>query len=239
MNTLTPNRIIQQGDEYFGTDGMWHVVPEGDFGLQVMFTKYKEVRRPSEPEQDGAAGTPAPATPEPLATAQAVTPAPERPESKPDAPPRPLSETYGKKKPKELPTVVSKKAHGVQDDILAEEKRRRIAAEIAATSEVIHGISTKDAIKARKAAELAGRVPSGKIYALDVTYSDLSALPNWIGRNGTFKAQGLRVESRPNGLIQLRPIGQRGLAKNALIEFPKADIPRVVDFLLRHQVKPA
>jgi hypothetical protein len=47
MNTLTKNRIIQEGDEY-KDNGKWKPVPKDDFGLQVMFSKYTEVRRPSE-----------------------------------------------------------------------------------------------------------------------------------------------------------------------------------------------
>ena len=48
MTTLTPNRIIQQGDEYIDAKGTWKPVPKDDYGLQVMFTKYAAVRRPAE-----------------------------------------------------------------------------------------------------------------------------------------------------------------------------------------------
>lgn len=47
MNVLTPNRILQKGDEY-RDNGTWKPVPKDDYGLQIMFTKYAEVRRPSE-----------------------------------------------------------------------------------------------------------------------------------------------------------------------------------------------
>lgn len=61
MNILTKNRILQKGDQYRNNDpasnGLWHDVPENDYGLQIMFTKYTEVRRPSEkawnPTTDG------------------------------------------------------------------------------------------------------------------------------------------------------------------------------------------
>src|ERR1044071_9251104 len=49
MNTLTPNRILQKGDEY-RDNGSWKPVPKEEIGLQVMFSKLKkhELRRPSE-----------------------------------------------------------------------------------------------------------------------------------------------------------------------------------------------
>lgn len=50
MNTLTKNRILQKGDEYFEPKKGkgWTAVPSENFGLQIQFTDYKEVRRPSE-----------------------------------------------------------------------------------------------------------------------------------------------------------------------------------------------
>lgn len=47
MNILTKNRILQKGDEY-RNNGEWKAVPEKNYGLQIQFTDYKEVRRPSE-----------------------------------------------------------------------------------------------------------------------------------------------------------------------------------------------
>jgi hypothetical protein len=49
MNILTKNRILQKGDEYRSNgNGEWKPVPKDNFGLQIEFTDYKEVRRPSE-----------------------------------------------------------------------------------------------------------------------------------------------------------------------------------------------
>jgi hypothetical protein len=47
MTTLTPNRIIEKGDQYLDGE-KWKPVPEIDIGLQIQFTDYAQVRRPSE-----------------------------------------------------------------------------------------------------------------------------------------------------------------------------------------------
>jgi hypothetical protein len=259
MNILTPNRILQDGDEMLA-GGEWGPIPATEFGLQVEFSKYAKykIRRPSEPEstaQNGAGETPVPPRTTPEVAKDAAT-APTKVEGMPPAPPlpkpKPLSETYGKAKPKVLPTVVSQKAHDrITSGQVASHKPVTIPAQ---PEPVVHGISTKDAIKARNEAVVAAAVaeaeaakptfitPShvisrhGKVYETSIPFSDLSAKPEWIGRNGTFKAKAIRITSRPNGLIQIRPEGARGLAKNALIEFPAAEIPKVIDWLLRHQV---
>jgi hypothetical protein len=227
MNTLTKNRILQEGDEMYA-GGEWNPIPATEFGLQVEFSKYAKykIRRPSEPEstkQNGAEGTPAPApaTPEAPNKGAAAT---AKPDGKPSAPPlvkpRPLSETYGKAKPKVpkvLPTVVSKRAH----DPRSGEKPRVVVRVVLP--------------KARPAPT---PTPTGKAIRNEtsIPFSDLSAKPDWIGRNGTFKATAIRLAAKDNGLIQIRPEGSRGLAKNALIEFPAADIPKVIDWLLRNQL---
>lgn len=241
MNTLTPNRIIEKGDEYFQS-GEWHPVPPNDIGLQIQFTKYKEVRRPSEkatpisPKPPQAAKAEAKQVP-----ASGVSPAGGESPNITLTPvkPRPLSETFGKKpkaaKAKELPTVISQVAHGKERFRVGLTPRSKAALKaIVADAEarVIHGISTKEAIKLSK--------PTSKgVYAdILIPYTDLSALPNWIGRNGRFKAIGIKLTATPAGLIQVVPVGARGVAKNALIEFPATEISKVVDFLLRHQPAP-
>ena len=47
MNTLTKNRILENGDEYL-SGREWKPVPARDWGMQIMFTKYAQVRRPRE-----------------------------------------------------------------------------------------------------------------------------------------------------------------------------------------------
>jgi hypothetical protein len=51
MTTLTKNRILEKGDQFFNGTG-WVPIPTTDFGLQVAFAKYKEIRRPSETVKD-------------------------------------------------------------------------------------------------------------------------------------------------------------------------------------------
>src|SRR5262249_32056807 len=48
MNILTKNRIIEKGDEFRHADGRWMPIPDANIGLQIMFSKYTEVRRPGE-----------------------------------------------------------------------------------------------------------------------------------------------------------------------------------------------
>lgn len=191
MNVLTKNRIIEKGDEFHAKDGRWMPVPDKNVGLQIMFSEYKEVRRPSEkpisiisPDSDGKSiGTKAEKekTPVPIPSGAGGT----------------LHDTSY------LPTVVSKKAH----------------------TELVHDPAL-DAMEAEQAG--LAKVVISFVPPAAIEYSDLSAMPGWIGRNGTFKATGLNVQRMPNDLIQLRPIGKRGLAKNALIEIPVADIPTLI-----------
>jgi hypothetical protein len=107
-----------------------------------------------------------------------------------------------------LPTVISRKAHANPADPALDAMERE-QAELAKIVGVKISVSPSPVIE----------------------YSDLSALPNWIGRNGTFKATGLNVSRTKSDLIQLRPIGKRGLAKNALIEIPVKDIAKLIDRL--------
>jgi hypothetical protein len=248
MNTLTKNRILQEGDEMLA-GGEWGPIPATEFGLQVEFSKYAKykIRRPSEPETiSPTQAMDKNATPVAAEKVNAPVPTPSGTGETPLIKPKPLSETYGKAKPKSklvLPTVVSKKAH--------DRKKEGVPSAMEGLSTpppepVIHGISTKDAIKARNEAVVEAAkahaakptfiAPHGKVSSTSIPFSDLSAKPEWIGRNGTFKAKAVRLDARPNGLIQIRPEGARGLAKNALIEFPAAEIPKVIDWLLRHQV---
>jgi hypothetical protein len=122
MNTLTKNRILQKGDEY-RNNGEWKSVPKENFGLQIQFTDYKEVRRPSEqPFQQGsetvtrhahnvetAGSTPAPAKPISPDSGKSVKAAPvAKAESDTKSP---ASSHSGAGDASYLPTVVSKKAH--------------------------------------------------------------------------------------------------------------------------------
>ena len=107
MNLLTKNRIIEEGDEWKDNKGNWNPVHVKQIGLQIMFSEYTEVRRPSEEPDKFCA-------PKPIQPTEGnITLEP---------PPKPLAETMKAKKvakvadiPKAdadyLPTVVSKKAH--------------------------------------------------------------------------------------------------------------------------------
>jgi hypothetical protein len=212
MNTLTKNRIIEKGDEFRHKDGRWMPVPDKNVGLQIMFSEYKEVRRPSEtPPKD----FPAPVLAEPTGV-ERKTGGEVREGTSGDGKPQP--DFRGGETPSEdppfsetanavnyLPTVVSRKAHLVHDPAL-------------------------DAMETEQAEILHAAKTIAVIPPPEIDYSDpLSAYPIWIGRNGTFKATGLNVSLTGAGdIVQLRPIGKRGLAKNALIEIPVADIHKLI-----------
>lgn len=258
MNLLSKHRILQTGDEWKTDSGEWRAIPSSEFGLQIMFSKYntKEIRRPSEPESGNVTLSP------PTLPVDAPCSVPDCKLEHPKPAPRPLSETYNEAKPKKaktLPTVVSKRAHNrivqalpTADEIGRATEERKVMIRKADTAGIIdpHAYSNSQLeqmiadILAKKVAELSPAPvpvtptvtkPHPKVHCYDIPYTDLSSLPIWIGRNGTFKATGMTVTATANDLIQIRPKGVRGLAKNALIEFPVTEIEKVVDALLRHQ----
>jgi hypothetical protein len=62
----------------------------------------------------------------------------------------------------------------------------------------------------------------------------------WTGRNGTFKAVAVNLHRLPGNMldgdiIRIVPVGKRGAAKNALIEFPVSAIPAIIDWLGQHE----
>jgi hypothetical protein len=59
MNTLTSNRIIEEGDEYL-LDGKWQPVTEKVIGMQIGFSGLSQVRRPSETPSSASIISPTP-----------------------------------------------------------------------------------------------------------------------------------------------------------------------------------
>lgn len=248
MNILTKNRIIEPGDEY--RDGeTWKPVPKDDHGLQIMFTKYVEVRRPGEKpvsKQNGAEGTPTPTDRMPKATAERVPSASGTVERKPSAPPlaqpdypkpKPLSATMATRG-KELPTVVSTKAHTRNPEGHGHKKHLHLTATAKAIKAIMSAMPPPPIVKP---------LPSTVAACANETvipYPAPSAArrsPIWTGRNGTFVARKLNViagTGASEGIIKLIPEGKRGMARNAVIEFPASIIPQLTDWLLRHQLPP-
>lgn len=200
MNTLTKNRILEAGDEY-RDNGTWKAIPPKDLGLQIMFTKYSEVRRPSEeplktisPDSEKLMqGTPA----------AIVT---DKAEAK-QVPASGVSPAGGES----LPTIISKRAHCA----------------------AIPKVPLPKVVPWTLSMPVANGV-------LEIPFPAGSPPTQWIGRNGTFYAKGVHLQviehlMEEDNIIQIRPKGARGLAKNALIEFPASIIPQVVDWLIRMQ----
>jgi hypothetical protein len=204
MNTLTKNRIIEKGDEFRHADGSWLPVPDKSIGLQIMFSNYKEVRRPSEtpPSSNGNV---------------VVTPI-EQPEqgsqvARQESAKLPIEGSIPSpaSTARELPTVVSRKAHS-----------RTPLSDIP----MVPVPATSKALEAHPMAVMGEciNIPFG------------SGGPNciWIGRNGTFNQTAINMVDMGE-IIRVVPQGKRGIAKNAVIEFPKSIIPQLADWLLKRQ----
>lgn len=202
MNLLTKNRILEKGDEYKTPSGDWKLVPDKDVGLQIMFSPYTEVRRPSEaPAKSGDGNVTLVPPPKPkVEPLPAPAPLTGDADAKTGAKPEPVPEAAKSG----LPTVISPKAHGKSEAVTAE------TSEAALTSSYMAGLLALKKI----------------FYPKDAKYT------KWIGRNGTFHQIGIRVAALPkSGIIRLRPIGKRGIAKNAIMEIPMESVPALIDTL--------
>lgn len=218
MNILTPNRILEAGDEY-RDNGTWKPITPEDIGTQVMFSSYKEVRRPKEQgsqverhqsaklEIEGSIPSPALQSPdETLARIEAelirerdLTISPNGERSLQTASERPSSDG-AKAKTDALPAAST-----------VTEKAEKVNVPTPTPSGV-------------------GTTPSG---AISIGFDKKHGC-RWIGRNGTFYQQGIGFYASPD-CIRIVPYGRRGEAKNAMIEFPVEIIPQLIDWLKEHQ----
>ena len=198
MTTLTKNRILEAGDEY-RFNGEWKPVPEKDIGLQIMFTTYAEVRRPTEqppPKKPYEGDPPWENKPTKQGSQMARQESAKLPIE--GSIPSPASQHMAEY----LPTVISKKAHTNLPKI----EGRTVGVEGAEVGTT-----------------------------LSVGWPDEHLI--WIGRNGTFIQRGLHLQlcKLCNDCIAIKPVGKRGIAKNAVIQFPSAMIPKIVDWLNKHK----
>jgi hypothetical protein len=209
MNILTKNRILQKGDEYY--DGKtWKPVPESDFGSQVVFTNYKEARRPSE---EPPKNFPVPVLATPITDecgnggARESTPSPQT-DSKIDS-------RGGEKSAIQWETDYP----GVKSQPISPDNGERPVAK-----------AEGEQVTLRPVARMQGERP------ITINYPHNAPPCIWIGRNGTFKQRGITMHKlQGDDVIRIRPIGKRGVGKNAHIEFPTSTIPQIVDWLLRQQ----
>ena len=249
MNTLTPNRILQKGDEY-RDNGAWKPVPKDDYGLQIQFTTYKEVRRPTEtPFVHG--GAPAIKHTEPD-----KAPAP--------APAAPLAQSEKEIVDAGLPTFVSRKAHSgkpIGFDHKGKLVREKPETSKDATTEVAESPASPvpactydptgpapfppivpDPVPCPNCGNiLCGNDPcvhtivgpKATTYA-EITFPVGSPHTIWTGRNGTFNSVAVNLHRyKGTDVCAIIPQGKRGVAKNAIIEFPITAIPQMIDFLKR------
>ena len=206
MNTLTKNRIIAEGDEYLNANGQWYSVLPSDIGLQVMFSKRSQVRRPSEN----------PST-TPLAQTCTLTPskdckgAPEKGTATTQTPTVAPTAKADLPVPNGLVETLEKLTKDMEKERL--EKKRVIAL--------------------KESRRIATASPSSD--RLNVKYPMRFSGCRWIGRNGTYNQVAINL-IRNNGTIRVVPQGVRGEAKNAQIEFPVEVIPQLTDWLIQQQL---
>jgi hypothetical protein len=225
MTTLTKNRILEKGDQFFNGTG-WVPVPATDLGLQVQFVKYKEIRRPSEAGKD----LPAPVLAE----------------------------------PKELSPIRAAKAE--LSEARAGGEARESTLQTRTTNEVVAGSPPRTVADSRGGQTLSKPIspesekpPSGAIVtpmaesepkaapsihsdgaagsrlATTICFGETEFPPLWTGRNGTFHGYAIACAPMNPDKIILQPVGKRGVG-NCMIEFPKAIIPQLVDWLLQQEL---
>lgn len=205
MNTLTKNRILQEGDEYnYDNKEPWKKVPKNDWGLQILFSPYKnmEVRRPSEkpvsvpllPDETlGATGE----------IVKRISPKP-----------RALNATAAAESDK---TPVA--SHSATGESPTPEPRTDEAS----------GLPLYVPKKGEKMVTVgAGFSPSNDI--VKIKFPKTTTPPIWTGRNGTFNGYGLDLMQIADEVVMLSPIGKRGVG-NACIQIPISVIPQLVDWL--------
>jgi hypothetical protein len=241
MNTLTPNRILQKGDEY-RDNGTWKAIPKDDYGLQIQFTTYKEVRRPTEtPFVHG--GAPA------IKHDEATKPNPV-PDKVTPVPTAPLAQSEKEIVDAGLPTFVSRKAHSVGKgsgkpigfDHKGKLVREKPETSKDATTEVAE--SPASPVPActydhEGKAPFPPLPPAPVGLSAPTTYQEITfpvGSPHtiWTGRNGTFNSVAVNLHRyKGTDVCAIIPQGKRGVAKNAIIEFPITAIPQMIDFLKR------
>jgi hypothetical protein len=225
MSTLTPNRILQKGDQW-NDNGTWKPVPKEELGLQIIFSKLKkhELRRPSEKDktisQDRGEHPSANAESEQVARPAVARGAGERSEPLDCHVPEPIGKTEVERAG--LPTVVSKKAHEEE----APEYHAPPVTPLPPPKPLLRETETEKVIA--KAKLLIG-ASSDKT---KIKFPGLGAMtyqPIWTGRNGTFNGYGIDL-MRLDDRVMVTPIGKRGVG-NCLIEFPVTIIPQLIDWL--------
>ena len=246
MSILTPNRILEKGDQY-NEGGAWKPVPKEELGLQIIFSKLKkyQLRRPSEKDFPTA----------PTAEGNLKQAAQDR--RKPDA--------VRKEHDREIPQLAASRSElspggadngaerggkPISQDSVGRESKQNAAnaeSEQVARPLVARGPGERsEEMPEASAAEIerAGlpTVVSKKAHAVEE--SDPSAIrikfpppktgvldeqPIWTGRNGTFQGYGLDLTCF-DGKVMISPIGKRGPG-NCTIQFPISTIPELVDWL--------
>ena len=211
-----------KGDEY-RDNGTWKPVSADDIGSQIMFTKYTEVRRPSEEpfkaiSPDNVAT--AKAAPNVAKAEKVITPVPT---------PSGTGETHQRtvadlKRILEHPSTVI-----VETD--AAKKTGLLTAIKKTLRETPETVNEERTEVAKSPAS-----PTLPTHASVTWDTDKEPSCRWIGRNGTFQCRGVNIELRKGispskDVIAVLPVGKRGEAKNAEIEFPVNAIPQIIDFL--------
>jgi hypothetical protein len=215
MNTLTKNRILQKGDEY-RDNGTWKPVADKDFGLQVMFTPYKEVRRPSEKPPKGLL----------CEDAEAMTEF-HKSISQDECP------RHRMQLKKNCPECAAEKAISPDSGERPAAKAEKEKTPLPLTGDIDNNYKPAPKTETEKAIEKA-KVIGASTGVIKIKFpKSTGKIPHWTGRNGTFNGYGVGMtvfEDYDNTSVMMQPIGKRGYG-NCLIEFPTAIIPQMIDWL--------
>ena len=240
-------------------------MPKDDYGLQVMFTKYTEVRRPTEtPFVHG--GAPA------IKHDETTFPVPHPDKGGPSSDPHPLPTARNAKtsdRAKRTPsanTVQTDAASGGETNLTVKvvdptdsrgtPERPVVITKLAQSEKEIEAnglptvvshkahkpIRVSDVTRAKEAfaelkrmereryAGITAATPSS--FMREIKFPAGSPKTIWTGRNGTFNSLGVELQREAGtDVCSIVPQGKRGTAKNAIIEFPVAAIPQMIDFL--------
>lgn len=214
MNILNKHRILEKGDEYLANGasgkGEWQKVPSADWGIQIMFTKYTQVRRPGEKP----ISSDSPTSDEPAKAAKTEN-------DQTSAPSRSGAEG-GRSDP-------------TGDLISAVLQAASLTPNIDKIPVTVGTPEFKGEIE--KAVTKAIETKHDKINDItQIKFANPKGDYIWTGRNGTFGTQGLDLmrwtDSDGNDKVSITPLGKRGIG-NCVIQFPASIIPQVVEWLNR------
>src|SRR5215469_11485 len=252
MNQLDKHRILEKGDEYLTSSNGWKPVPSADLGIQIMFTKYTQVRRPGEAQNNSDTWAHVQEKNKPISpdseklssreSAKAIVTAKAEGDkntalSRSGAGDAPLTgdvDTDSRPPPRRL-SPTEQLIEDAKRQALADDREVNIAAEAAklavaaSATPVIDKEIPAAEIKPPKTTRREAK-PAHKTDIKQVKWGDKALV--WTGRNGTFGCLGIDMANYDGSFVSFVPLGKRGQG-NCIIQIPVEAIPQIVEFLNR------